>query len=95
MGRIVASLLAIGVYETAVLLAMPWLRIETSPKFDRGDTGFYALSIRLGFDWHASPMPAVLLGIFLLAIWWRPIARRIARTRDATPGTGRPLKARR
>jgi len=95
VGRIVASLLAIGLYETAVLLAMPWLWFETSPNFAHGDTGYLALSIRMGSDWHASPFPAVLLGVFLLAIWWRPIARRIARPRDATPGTGRPLKARR
>ncbi len=85
LGRILVSLLAIGFYETAMLLATPQLTVAAGRaaggQFDDSDTSFVAASIRLGFYGKLGALPAIVLAVALLAIWWGPVARRIAKRR--------------
>jgi hypothetical protein len=83
LGRIVVSLLAIGLYETAMILAMPRLTIATGQAaggpFEYSDTSFVAVSIRMGLYGQLGALPAIVLGGVLLSIWWGPVARRLTR----------------
>ena len=89
LGRIVASLLTIGAYETAVLLAKPWLTLSTDRaaggQFEIGDASFLSVSIHMGLDGKLGALPTIVSMVVLLAIWWRPIARRVTHRTKARP----------
>jgi hypothetical protein len=82
-GRIIGSLIAIGLYETAMILATPHLLIVSGQtagaQFDNSDTSFIAASIRLSLYGRFGMLPAIVLLVVLLLIWWGPIKQRFAR----------------
>ena len=81
LGRIIGSLVAIGLYETVMILATPSLLIASGQvaggQFDNSDTSFVLASVRMGLYGKLGVLPAVLLLVVLLLIWWGPIRQRL------------------
>ena len=81
LGRIIGSLVAIGLYETVMILAAPSLSIASGQaaggQFDNSDTSFVLASVRMGLYGKLGVLPTVLLLVVLLLIWWGPIRQRL------------------
>lgn len=78
--RIVGSLVAIGTYQLILILLLPQLLLSSGQvaggQFENSDSTFVHTSIRLGLNTRFGVLPAVILLVVLLAIWWRPIRQR-------------------
>jgi hypothetical protein len=86
--RIVGSLVAIGIYESIMILLLPRLMLSlvqaAGAQFDNSDNSFVYATIQIGLDGRYGVLPACLLLLALLAIWWGPIARRLGRRTTTT-----------
>ena len=83
LGRLIASLIAIGLYETALILFTPRLvSVAGELTSDEGLTLRAILDI--GTDAQLRPRATIVLVIVLLLIWLGPIKRRL------TEGWARP-----
>ncbi len=82
LGRIIGSLVAIGLYETAMILATPRLLIASGQaaggQFENSDSSFVVASVRMGIYGQLGALPAIVLLVVLLLIWWGPIRQRLA-----------------
>lgn len=82
LGRIIGSLIAIGLYETAMILATPRLLIASGQaaggQFDNGDSAFVVASVRISLYGKPGAIPAIVLLVVLLLVWWGPIKRRLS-----------------
>ena len=82
LGRIIGSLIAIGLYETAMILATPRLTVASGQaaggQFDNSDNSFVVSFVRMSIYGRLGALPGVLLLIVLLLIWWRPIKQRLS-----------------
>jgi hypothetical protein len=78
--RIVGSLAAIGVYGLTMLLLLPRLQLSSGRvaggQFDNSDSSFVGATVQMGLNSRFGALPAVVLAIVLLAIWWGPLRRR-------------------
>lgn len=81
-GRIIGSLVAVGLYETAMILYSPVATIVTGEsagrQFDNTDSSFFGAAITISFSSRLGVWPALVLAAVLLLIWWEPIKRRFA-----------------
>jgi hypothetical protein len=81
LGRIIGSLIAIGLYET-IVLARSALLIASGQaaggQFENSNSSFIAASVRMSFYGKLGALPAIVLLIVLLLIWWGPIKQRLA-----------------
>ena len=81
LGRIIGSLLALGIYETVMILATPRLTIAAGQaaggQFDNSDNSFIVSTVRMSFYGKLGALPAIVLLVVLLAIWWGPIRQRL------------------
>jgi hypothetical protein len=78
--RIVASLAAIGVYGLTMMLLLPRLLLSSGRvaggQLDNSDSSFVGATVQMGLNSRFGALPAVVLAIVLLAIWWGPLRRR-------------------
>ena len=83
LGRIIGSLVAIGTYETIMILLLPRLLLSSGQvaggQFDNSDSSFVYASLRMGFNGSFGAMPSILLFVVLLAIWWAPLKQRFGK----------------
>ena len=83
LGRIIGSLVAIGTYETIMILLLPWLLLSSGQvaggQFDNSDSSFVYASLWMGFNGSFGGMPLILLFVVLLAIWWAPLRQRFGK----------------
>ena len=83
LGRIIGSLVAIGIYETIMILLLPRLLLSSGQvaggQFDNSDSSFVYASLRMGFNGSFGGMPSILLFVVLLAIWWAPLRHRFGK----------------
>ena len=83
LGRIIGSLVAIGTYETIMILFLPWLLLSSGQvaggQFDNSDSSFVYASLRIGFNRNFGGMPLIVLFVVLLAIWWAPLRHRFGK----------------
>ena len=83
LGRIIGSLVAIGLYETIMILFLPWLLLSlghaAGGQFDNSDSSFVYASFRMGFNGSFGGMPLIALFVVLLAIWWAPLKQRFGK----------------
>ena len=85
LGRFIGSLIAIGLYETAMILATPRLLIASGQaaggQFDNTDNSFVIASVRMSLYGKLGALPAIVLLVVLLLIWWGPIRQRLTTAR--------------
>jgi len=78
--RIVGSLAAIGVYGLTMLLLLPRLLLSSGQvaggQLANSDSSFVGATVQLGLNSRFGALPAVVLAIVLLAIWWGPLRQR-------------------
>ena len=83
LGRIIGSLVAIGTYETIMILFLPWFLLSSGQvaggQFDNSDSSFVYASLRIGFNRNFGGMPLIVLFVVLLAIWWAPLRHRFGK----------------
>ena len=69
LGRIIGSLLALGLYETAMILATPRLTIAAGQaaggQFDNSDNSFIVSTVRMSFYGKLGALPAIVLLVVL------------------------------
>jgi len=78
--RIVGTLVAVGVYQLTLIFLLPRLLLSSGQaaggQFDNSDASFIGASVQMGLNGRYGVLPAVVLAIVLLAIWWGPLRRR-------------------
>ena len=78
--RIVGSLAAIGVYGLTMMLLLPRLLLSSGQvaggQLANSDASFVGASVQMGLNSRFGALPAVVLAIVLLAIWWKPLRQR-------------------
>jgi len=82
LGRIIGSLLAIGIYQTVMFLTTPTVTLTmghaAAGQFDNSDSAYTGTVITMNLVANFARLPALLLLIVLLLIWWGPIRQRLA-----------------
>lgn len=83
LGRVLGSLLAIGLYKVIMILISPHLTIAAGhaagAQFGDNDAAFTGASVSMSLFGLLSALPAILLLIGLAAIWWGPVKHRLGR----------------
>ena len=78
LGRFIGSLIVIGLYETAMILATPRLLIASGQAADgQFDNLFVIASVRMSLYGKLGALPTIVLLVVLLLIWWGPIRQRL------------------
>jgi hypothetical protein len=82
LGRIIGSLLAIGIYETAMIFSTPAVTLTmghaAGGQFANSDAAYTGTVITMNLVGNLARLPAILLLVVLLLIWWGPIRQRLA-----------------